>query len=134
MTTLFFAPAYTFLLQLLGSSGPGAWALGLLSLLLAVPAVAALAEILAKAGQPGWAALVPIYDVLVLLRVIGRPWWWLLLLFIPVANVVPFLFICLDLARAFGKGRLFGVGILVLAPAFQLVLAFGDARYVGARA
>lgn len=131
MSTLFFAPACTFLLQLLGSSGPDTWAVGLLSLLVAVPAVVALSEILAKAGQPRWAALVPVYDIVVLLKAVGRPWWWLLFMLVPLANVAIFLVVCLDLARVFGRGRLFGLGLLALAPACQLVLAYGGARYAG---
>jgi len=132
MSTLFFAPAYTFLLQLDAAGGRLALAAQALSLIVAVLGVAALREILIKAGRPGWAALVPVYDLVELLRVAGRPWWWLFLLLVPVANAVPFLFLCFDLARAFGRGRLFALGLLVLAPAFQLILAYGGGRYVGA--
>lgn len=128
MSTLFFAPACTFLLQC--ETGAGRL-VGLLGLIAAVLSVLALREILIKAGRPGWAALVPVYDLVELLRVAGRPWWWLFLLLIPLANAAAFLFVCFDLARAFGRSRLFGLGLLALAPVFQLVLAYGSAEYVG---
>jgi len=129
MSTLFFAPAYTFLLQVAAASDHLAPAAQLLSLIVAVLCVAALRQIFVKAGQPSWAAFVPVYDLVVLLRVAGRPWWWVFPLLIPVANAIPFLFVCFDVARAFGRSRVFGVGLLALAPACQLILAYGDDRY-----
>ena len=129
MSTLVFAPAFTFLVQWQASTGPGATAVQLSSLVVSALSVVALAAIFAKAGQPAWAALVPIYDVVILLRIAGRPWWWLFLLLVPLANVVVFLFICLDMARAFGRSALFGLGLLALAPICQLILAFGSAEY-----
>jgi len=132
MSTLLFAPACTFLLQVEAGAGRGALATQLLSLVVAVLSPIALREILVKAGQPGWAAFVPVYDIIVLLRAVGRPWWWLLFMLVPVVNVVVFLFVCLDLARAFGRSAAFGLGLFALAPACQLVLAYGDARFVAA--
>lgn len=131
MSTLFFAPAFTFLLQWQASAGtPAAQLLGLA---VAAVSVVALSEVFAKAGQPAWAALVPFYDLVVLLRIAGRPWWWLLLLLVPLVNAVAFLFVCFDLARAFGCSRLFGLGLLALAPVFHLVLAYGSAEHVAHR-
>jgi hypothetical protein len=85
-------------------------------------------RIYTKADQPGWAALIPIYQHVVLLRIVGRPMWWLLLLYvIPVGwFVIPF-----DLADSFGKGTGFGVGLLLLSPIFAPILALGDASYEG---
>lgn len=131
MSTLFFAPACTLLLQAAAGAGRVSQAAGLLALIAAVLSVLAWREILIKAGRPGWAAFVPGYDLVELLRVAGRPWWWVFLLLIPLANAVPFLFLCLDLARAFGRGRLFALGLLALAPACQLILAYSDDRYNG---
>jgi hypothetical protein len=84
-----------------------------------------------KAGQPGWAVLIPIYNVIVLLRIVGRPWWWLLLMLIPLVNFVVLIMIMLDLAKSFGKGSGFAIGLIFLAPIFILILSFGSARYVG---
>jgi hypothetical protein len=88
-----------------------------------------------KAGQPGWAAIVPIYNVLTLLRVVGRPWWWILLWIIPLAGpfilIVHGVMIALDLARSFGKGTGFGVCTIFFSYVTIPILAFGDAVYQG---
>lgn len=84
-----------------------------------------------KAGEPGWAAIVPIYNVIVLLRIIGRPLWWILLLLIPLINIVFMFIIYIDLAKSFGKGTGFGVGLTLLQFIFFPILGFGDARYLG---
>ena len=86
-----------------------------------------------KADQPGWAAIVPIYNTLIQLRIIGRPWWWLLLLLIPVVNLVVLLIVEIDLAKSFGKGTGFGIGMAFLPFIFWPMLAFGSAQYLGPR-
>ena len=86
-------------------------------------------KVFAKAGKPGWASIVPIYNVLVQLEIVGRPWWWLLLLLVPVVNVVIGILVMLDLAKVFGKGSGFGVGLILLSFIFIPILAFGDAKY-----
>jgi Family of unknown function (DUF5684) len=85
-----------------------------------------------KAGQPGWAAIVPIYNVYVLLKIAGRPGWWLVLYLIPLVSLVIAIIVSLDVAKAFGKGTGFGVGLALLSPVFYPILAFGDARYQSA--
>lgn len=86
-------------------------------------------KVFVKAGKPGWAAIVPIYNTLVMLEIVGRPWWYLLLLLVPVVNVVIGIMILFDLAKVFGKGTGFGFGLLFLSFIFIPILAFGDARY-----
>jgi len=86
-------------------------------------------KVFVKAGKPGWAAIVPIYNTLVMLEIVGRPWWYLLLLFVPVVNIVIGIMILFDLAKVFGKGTGFGFGLLFLSFIFIPILAFGDARY-----
>ena len=105
--------------------------LAAVSLAAVVLMLAALWKIFTKAGQAGWKCLVPVYGGVVFMRIVGRPWWWLVLLAIPFVNVVPAIIECFDLARVFGKGVGFGFGLLLLGPIFVLVLGFGDARYVG---
>jgi hypothetical protein len=87
--------------------------------------------VFSKAGRPGWACLVPFYNIIVLLDMVGRPWWWLFLLLIPVVNLVFAVILCIDLAKAFGQGAGFGIGLLLLGFIFYPILAFGDARYLG---
>jgi hypothetical protein len=86
-------------------------------------------KVYVKAGKPGWAAIIPIYNVLVQLEIVGRPWWYLLLLFVPVVNFVIGIIVLFDLAKVFGKGTGFGFGLLFLSFIFIPILAFGDAKY-----
>lgn len=88
-------------------------------------------RIFEKAGKPGWAAIIPIYNVIVLLEIVGRPWWWLLLLFIPIVNVVVGFLLALDLSRSFGHDVAFALGLLFLGFIFYPILAFGGDTYQG---
>lgn len=91
--------------------------------------VASMWKIFVKAGKPGWAAIVPIYNLIVLLEISGKPVWWFLLLLIPFVNFIILALVCISLAKNFGKGAGFGLGLLFLSPIFYPILAFGDARY-----
>ena len=84
-----------------------------------------------KAGKPGWASIIPIYNLIVLLEIAGKPLWWILLFLIPLVNLVVAIIVKLDVARSFGKGLGFGIGLLFLPFIFYAILGFGDARYVG---
>jgi hypothetical protein len=84
-----------------------------------------------KAGEPGWAAVIPIYNLVVELRICGKPEWWVILLFIPLVNIVIGLIMVLELARVFDKGGGFTLGLIFLPFIFLPLLAFGDARYIG---
>ena len=88
-------------------------------------------RIFEKAGKPGWTALIPIYNVLVELEIIGRPWWWLLLMLVPVADIVISVMICLDLAKVFGKESGFAIGLILLPFIFIPILGLGEAKYLG---
>ncbi|MBR9975073.1 MAG: signal peptidase I [Bacteroidetes bacterium] len=93
--------------------------------------VVCLWKVFEKAGQPGWAAIVPIYNIVILLQIVGRPTWWVILMLIPCVNIIIALLVYLDLARVFGKGAGFGVGLFLLGIIFLPILAFGDAEYTG---
>src|SRR5262245_37900984 len=82
-----------------------------------------------KAGKPGWAALVPIYNMVVFLEIVGKPIWWIVLMFIPIVSLVIALILSVSLAERFGKGTGFGIGIAFLGFIFLPMLAFGDAEY-----
>ena len=86
-------------------------------------------KIFVKAGKPGWAAIVPVYNVLIELEITHLPWWFLLLMFVPLANFVILIFIMLALAKVFGKSTAFGLGLIFLSFIFIPILAFGDAKY-----
>jgi|SRR5437667_6864976 len=91
--------------------------------------IAALWKVFTKAGEPGWAAIVPIYNIIVMLKIAGKPAWWLVLMLIPFVNLVVAIIMVVSLAKNFGKGTGFALGMLFLAPIFYPILAWGDAKY-----
>ena len=105
----------------------------LLIICLTITVILIVAEwmIYTKAGQPGWAVLIPIYNLIVLLRIIGKPWWWILLLMIPLVNIVVGVLILHGLSLSFGKGAWFTVGLIFLSIFFYPILGFGSAKYLG---
>lgn len=113
----------------------GGMALGtLLFIYLAVWVVSIIAfwKVFEKAGQPGWAAIIPIYNIYVLLKVAGRPGWWLLLFLIPFVNLIVSIIVSLDVAKNFGKDAVFAIfGLIIFSFIGYLILGFGDAKYVG---
>ncbi|MGB7129861.1 MAG: DUF5684 domain-containing protein, partial [Candidatus Sulfotelmatobacter sp.] len=85
-----------------------------------------------KAGQPGWAIVVPFYNLYTMLKIAGRPGWWLILYFIPVVNFIVMIVVAIDIAKAFGQGGAFGFFLLFLLCGIgYLVLGFGDYEYEG---
>ena len=82
-----------------------------------------------KAGKPGWACIIPIYNLVVLIEITGKPLWWIVLLFIPFVNFVVAILINLALAERFGKGGGFAVGLILLPIIFIPILGFGSATY-----
>ena len=117
-----------------GGGGGGAFGAGFLLVwfLLVVLLFAGMWKTFAKAGKPGWAAIVPFYNIFVLCEIVGRPTWWAIVaILVPCVNVVFLILLYIDLAKSFGKGAGFGVGLAFLAPIFFPMLGFGDAKYVG---
>jgi Family of unknown function (DUF5684) len=115
------------------SNGVGSAVATLIYLVVVVVEVVAMWRLFTKAGQPGWAAIVPIYNLYVLVKVAGREGWWVILYFIPFVNIVVWFIVAVDVAKSFGKSAGFGIGIALLSFIFIPILAFGDAQYVGAR-
>lgn len=104
----------------------------LVTLAIAVVFIIGFWKTFAKAGQPGWASIIPIYNVYVLLKIAGRPGWWLLLCLIPVVNFAIAIVVAIDVAKSFGQSALFGVLLLFLLSGIgYLILGFGNYRYVG---
>lgn len=88
-------------------------------------------KVFTKAGKPGWAAIIPVYNGFVLLSIVGRPWWWLLLMLIPLVNIVIGIIVNMDLAKSFGKEAVYGLGLAFLPFIFLPMLAFSSASYIG---
>lgn len=88
-------------------------------------------KIYSKAGEPGWASIVPFYCNYVLFKIAMGNGWLFLLMLVPVVNIVVSIMVIFKLASAFGKGIGFGFGLLFLSPIFLLILGFGSAEYQG---
>jgi len=118
-----------------GSGGGGLIAailgggLGLVGLALTLVIIAGLWKVFVKAGKPGWASLVPIYNLIVLLEIVGRPLWWIV--FFLCTGPIGWILVSLDLAKVFGKEIGFAIGLILLPIIFVPMLGFSDARYVG---
>jgi Family of unknown function (DUF5684) len=114
-----------------GDQGPGVVTY-IVGILIAVVMIAAIWKVFTKAGKPGWAALIPIYNIIVLLGIAGKPAWWIILLFIPIVNFIIAILMYVALAEKFGKGGGFAMGLVFLGVIFFPILGFGSAQYQGA--
>ena len=81
-------------------------------------------KIYQKAGKPGWACIIPIYSTLVLLEIIGKPWWWLLLFCIPGFGLIWAIWAINLLSKSFGKSEGFTAGLIFLPIIFYPIMAF----------
>ena len=103
--------------------------LGLVFLALTLVVIAGMWKVFTKAGKPGWASLVPIYNLIVLLEIVGRPLWWIVLFL--CTGPIGWILVSLDLAKVFGKEIGFAIGLMLVPVVFMPMLGFGDARYLG---
>jgi hypothetical protein len=101
----------------------------LIPLAIFVVVVIGLWKVFEKAGKPGWAAIIPIYHLIVLLEIVKRPIWWIVLFLIPVVQLFAFIVVGLELAKRFGKSQAFGIGIALLPVIFIPILGFGKDQY-----
>ena len=89
-------------------------------------------RIFEKAGQPGWASIIPFYSTYVMLKIVGKPSWWMWMIFlVPIANIVYSIWLINMLSKSFGKDEGFTVALLFLGVIFWPILGLGDARYIG---
>lgn len=120
----------------------------IIAAIIALLQIIGLWKILKKANQPGWGALIPIYNQYLLCKIVGvSPWWILILCLSPILSIIPVvgtlatmavaiyftILLNVSLARSFGKEDGFAVGLILLAPIFNLILGLGDSKYLGAR-
>ena len=113
------------------SGGAGGAVFMLVYLALIILLLASQWKTFAKAGQPGWACIIPVYNVIVLLQIAKKPIWWIILLFIPFVNIIIIILVNIAVAENFGKGAGFGLGLVFLPIIFFPILAFSDAKYYG---
>lgn len=91
-------------------------------------------KLFVKAGKPGWAAIVPIYNQIVLLEIVNKPTWWIVLYFVPFANLVVAVLVSIELARVFGKSDGFAALLILLPVVGYPMLAFDkNTHFVGAQ-
>jgi len=103
----------------------------IVGLLIALLLIVAMWKVFTKAGQPGWASIIPIYNLYIWCKIVGRPGWWIILLLIPFVNIIVGIILCIDMAKSFGKGVGFGIGLALLGVIFWPILGFGSAQYQG---
>jgi len=110
----------------MGALGPVFWIcfLGFIILI-----IASVWKVFTKAGKPGWASIIPIYNLVVILDIAGKPLWWIILMLIPLVSLIVGIIVYVSLANAFGKGVGFALGLIFLPFIFFPILAFGDATY-----
>jgi hypothetical protein len=113
--------------------GNAAMTVGIIVVALCIILVlAGLWKTFAKARRAGWMSLIPLLNTYVIIRMAGRPRWWIVLYLIPFVNIVAHLVVSLDLAKRFGKSAWFGViGLWMFSFAGFLILGFGNAEYRG---
>lgn len=95
--------------------------------------IASMWKVFTKANQPGWAAIVPIYNMIVMLEIAKKPTWWIAMFLIPIANIVFMIMTLNAVSKNFGKDEGFTVGLVLLGFVFWPMLAFGDAQYIDNR-
>ena len=114
---------------LLSPEGLIFWVALLFNMLIGLILVIAQWKLFVKAGQPGWATLVPIYNLIVMMEIAGKPGWWVLMMFIPFVNIIFSIMMTMALARNFGQSDGFGIGMILLPIVFFPILGFGDSKY-----
>lgn len=104
--------------------------IALIPLAIVILTIAGMWKTFAKADQPGWAAIIPIYNIWIIIKITQNEWWWLLLvLFVPIVNFFAYIKLSIDLAKSFGRGLGFGLGLVFLPFIFFPLLGFGEDRY-----
>lgn len=97
----------------------------------AIVQFAAMWKVFTKAGQAGWAAIIPIYNVYIMIKIGGKPSYWLLFLLIPIVNIVIIIWTFNMISKSFGKDEGFTAGLIFLGFIFWPILGFGPSRYLG---
>ncbi len=104
-----------------------------LGILLFLLELAALWVVFEKADQPGWGAIIPIYNMVLLFRVGGLSGWWVLALLVPLVNAIVGIWIWVKVAENFRRSTLFGQGLAFINFIFLPILAFGGSEYINAK-
>ena len=101
----------------------------LVALAVAILMIVSMWKVFEKTGQKGWKSIIPIYNYIIMLRIIKKPEWLVLFAFVPFADFVLVLIIFYNMAKAFGKGVGFAIGMVFLPFIFFPILGLGDSKY-----
>ncbi len=100
-------------------------------LVISIVCIVGMWKVFTKAGKPGWASLIPFYNLYTLFDIAWGNGILFLTMLVPCVDVI-FLIICYyKLCKAFGKGTGFFIGMFFFSPIFICILGFGDAEYIG---
>lgn len=121
-----YSVTYNYDAQALNQISPVMW---VVYIIIAVLGIVAMWKIFTKAGKPGWHAIIPFLNMYDLAEISGYNGWMFLLLFIPIVNIVMIILFMLGLAKNFGKGTGFAIGLILLSLIFELILAFDNSTY-----
>ena len=103
----------------------------ILSMALSILMIISLWKIFKKAGKPGWASIIPIYNIYIMCEIAEKEWWYVLLSCVPFANIYAMIVLYNGMAKRFGKSGGFVAGMILLPVIFFPMLAFGkDASIV----
>lgn len=103
----------------------------ILSMVLSILMIVSLWKIFKKAGKPGWASIIPIYNIYIMCEIAEKEWWYVLLSCVPFANIYAMIVLYNGMAKRFGKSGGFVAGMILLPVIFFPMLAFGkDAAIV----
>lgn len=108
----------------------------LIAFLIMLPLVVFMAFVMwrlfTKAGKPGWASLIPIYNTIVMLEIVGKPWWWIFMFMIPFVNWIFIIMFYYEFAKSYGQDVGFTILLLILPYIGFPIMAFSsNIRYVG---
>ena len=101
----------------------------IIALIIAIFSLICMWKLFIKAGKKGWASIIPIYNVIVMIEIAELPMWYIALLFVPFANIYAVLKIFIEIAHKFGKSTGFGVGMFFLGIIFIPIVVFGKTEY-----
>jgi len=111
-------------------NSPAYWVAVVAGIVVGVVMIIAGWKVFQKAGKPGWAIIIPIYNVIVWCEIAGKPGWWFILFLIPIVDIIIAIIVAVNVAKAFGKSGAFGFFLLiVLSFIGMLILGFGKAQY-----
>jgi hypothetical protein len=105
--------------------------IGVVYLAFLIAVIAGAWKTFVKAGQPGWAIIIPIYNFYIITKIAGRPWWWMLLCCIPLIGFIFAIILTSDVSKSFGGGIGTTLGLIFLPFIFYIILGFGSAQYQG---